>query len=154
MRRIGLDLVRYVAVVEREAVAFALFDEQRVLESVRRFLTACRARFGPFVFEQQVVGDVLVAGRALLGHVRGPAEEFQDWPDQVLFGNCLVGVAVTSKTSRTPGDALTERCELFRNVYGCLPLGRRPNAVGQEVVGKKLALHVESRRGMPSCSLS
>ena len=42
---------------------------------------------------------------------------------------------------------MTERIEILRIVNGGLPFGGGPDAVCQEVLGKELALHVESRRG-------
>ena len=96
--------------------------------------------------EQQVIGDVLVADCGLLGEVCGPAEEFQDRADQLLFGHRFVGFVVARERVECLADALPERCEILSVGNGRPPFGRGPYAVGQEVVGEKLPWHVESRR--------
>ena len=99
------------------------------------------AILGIGVGEEQVVGDVLVAGRPLLRQVVRPPEQLQDRPDQVLLGDGLVGVRGAGEGVVAVEEGGAEGGEGLRVRGGRLPLGGGPDAVGEEVVGEELAAH-------------
>ena len=75
------------------------------------------------VGEEQVVGNVLVAGRPLLRQVVGPPEQLQHRPDQVLLGDRLVGLRGSGEGLVPVEDGLAEGGEGLRVSGRGLPLG-------------------------------
>ncbi len=130
-----------VAVVERQAEALALLDQQRVPEA---FLGMAAAGGAPLLLgagEEQEVGDVLVAGRALLRQVVVPAQQLQERADQLLLGDRLVGVRVAAECVEAVDHGAREVGEGLRLFDRLPPFGRRPDAVAEEVLGEELPWH-------------
>ena len=107
MRRPGPNYVVLVTGVEGESEPLALLDHQRV--AVAQVRVVCGgAGLGVRVGEEQQIGDVLVAGRALLRQVVGPSEQLQHGADKLLLGYGLVGIAVSVEVVVTLPDAVAE----------------------------------------------
>ena len=80
-----------VAGVEGETEPLALLHHDGVPESVLRVGSPGGALLGCGIGEEEIVGDVLVAGCPLLGKIVGPSQELQDRANQLLLGDGLVG---------------------------------------------------------------
>ena len=126
----GLDPVVRVPGIEGQAEAFALLDYGGVTVPAPWVGSAGGAGLGLGVGEEEMVGDVLVAVRALLGQVVGPAEEVEDRPDEVLLGDCLVGLPVLGESLVDAGEAAPEA--------GVGGRGGRPFRCGLYSVGKEV----------------
>ena len=129
-----------VALVQRQAEALALQQRDRV-PGAGPGVAFRGAILGLGVGEEQVVGDVLVAGRPLLRQVVCPPEQLQDGPDEILLGDRLVGISGARESLVALEDGFPEGGEGLRVGGGRLPLGGGPDAVGEEVVGEELAAH-------------
>lgn len=88
-----------------------------------------------------MVGDVLVACGSLLRQGVAPSEQGEDRTDEVLFGDRFVGTREPAERLEHAAEAVPERGERARPAYGRAPLGRRADAVGEEVLGEQLAGH-------------
>ena len=102
-----------------------------------------RAVFGLGICEEEVVGNVLAAGRALLGQVVGPAEQLQHGKDELLLGEGLVGPIVALQLLVCVRSGVAE--------FGESGVGREPPvggryALGEEVFGEESAWHVRARK--------
>ena len=75
-----------VALVQGQAEALALLQGDRMPGPGAGVALRGGPLLGAGVREEQVVRDVLVAGRPLLRQVVGPPEQLQDRPDQILLG--------------------------------------------------------------------
>ena len=140
MGRPGANQVVLVAGVEGESEPLALLDDERVAVA-QVWVVRGGASLGVRVGEQQQVGDVLVAGRALLRQVVGPSKQFQRRADKLLLGDGLVGILVSLESVVAPPDAFAKR----RHVGGGgVPPGRGLDALGQIVLREKLAGHVNA----------
>ena len=137
----GVESGLPVALVQGQAEALALLQGDRVPGAGAGVALRGGPLLGAGVREEQVVGDVLVAGGPLLRQVVGPSEQLQDRPDQVLLGDRLVGLGGTGEGFVALEDGFPEGGEGLRVSGGCLPLGGGPDAVGEEVVGEELAAH-------------
>ena len=102
VRRPCPDHVVLVAGVERQAEPLALLYCQRVGVASIRVASGRGAGLGVRVGEQQQIGDVLVAGRALLWQVVGPSEQLQHGADKLLLGDGFVGTPVSFEGVVTP----------------------------------------------------
>ena len=114
VRRPGAAPSVRVAGVEREAEALALLDDDGVPEPLLGAYPRGGALLGAGVGEQQQVGDVLVAGRALLRQVVVPSQQLQHRADELLLGDGLVGVGGAAECVVAPADVLPERGERLR----------------------------------------
>ena len=137
----------FAAVVQGQAEALALLDDEGVPVAVGGRGSLDGAGLGVGVGEQQVVGDVLVAVGALLGEVVGPAEQLEDGADQVLLGGGLVGGRGGGEGVVARAEAVAEGVERGGVVEGGAPFGGFAYALGEEVFGEEPALHLDA-----SCS--
>ena len=131
-----------VAGVEGKAEPLALLDHQGVREPVfRPALPGC-PRLGARVGEQQMVGDILMESRGLLGKVVGPPEQLQDGANQFLLRDCLVRVRGTAQCVVPFPNAVPERLECVGGRDRLPPFGRGAYPLGQKVLGKQVTRHV------------
>ena len=142
--RPGVESGLPVALVQGQAEALALLHDGGVPGAGGGVRLGRGAFLGAGVGEEQVVGDVLVARRALLRQVVGPPEQLQHRPDEILLGDRLVGVGGPGEGFVMAEDGLAEGGEGLGVSGRGLPLGGGPDAVGEEVVGEELAAHGES----------
>ena len=131
--RTGLDFVVLVSGVQWQSEAFALFDHRSVQVAVLCYGFGGGPSFRHVIDEKEVVGNVLVAGRALLRQIIGPSEEFQDRANQFLLGNGFVGLLVALETVVDLSDTGPERGD---GRSGSRPFRRGLYAVGKEIVGE------------------
>ena len=106
--RAGLDLVVGVAGVEGAAEALALLDHEGVAKAIVGVASAEGAGLRGVVGEEEEVGDVLVAGGALLRETVGPAERAEDGPDEFLLGGRFVGVVGSGEAIVEGADGVAE----------------------------------------------
>ena len=144
VRRGGPDPADAVAGVEADAEPLALANHGGVAESVVAAFSGGGARLGVGVGEQQQIGNVLVASRALLRQVVNPSQQLQDGMDQLLLGGGFGRVLEAAEGLIASAHAVLERGERFRPRGNGVPLGRGLDAVGQEVLGEELAGHIGS----------
>ncbi len=139
--RAALHGVALIAVVERQAEALALLDQQRVPVALVGMAAPAGARLVLGAGEQQEIGDVFVAGRALLRQVVAPAQQLQDWADQLLLGDRFVGIRVTAEFVKALGNGAREDGEALRLIQRLPPFGGRSDAIAEEVLGEELPWH-------------
>ena len=137
----GVESGLPVALVQGQAEALALLQGEGVPGPGGGVALRGGALLGTGVGEEQVIGNVLVAGGPLLRQVVGPAEQLQNRPDQVLLGDCLVRLRGSGEGFVALEDGFPEGGEGLRVSGRGLPLGGGPYAVGEEVVGEELAGH-------------
>ena len=140
-----------VAGVERSAEPLALLDHQSVREPVFRPALPGGTLLRVGVLEQQVVGDVFVASRALLRKVVGPSEQLQHGANQLLLGDCLVRAGRTAQRLVPLPNAVPERLERIAGRDRLPPFGRGAYALGQKVLGKQMARHVNDSPRLWDC---
>ena len=133
VRRPCPDHVVLVAGVEGEADPLALLDHERLTVAEVYVGSRAGAHLGVRVGEEQQIGDVLVAGRALLRQVVGPSQQLQHGADKLLLGYGFVGAAVRVEGVVAPPDAVAKR---LRVCGGRVPPGRGLDALGQVVPGE------------------
>ena len=94
MWRAGLHAVATVPGIQRQAKAFALLQGRGCCIAL---VGHARARFGIRIRKQQVIGDVLIACRALLWQIIHPSQQLQQRADQFLLSSGFVGLGVVGE---------------------------------------------------------
>ncbi len=122
--------------VERLTGTLALGDRQRVPMAVIGGRSRGGAGLGAAVGEEQQIGDVLAARRALLRQVVGPSQQFQHRADELLLGDRLVGILETGELLALAARALPKLGKRTRGRGGGSPLVRGLDALGQVVLGE------------------
>ena len=92
MRRTALHPVAPVAIVEGKAKALAFLYRQRIQVPILRAGAGAGLRLRCSVRKEQVVGNILVARRALLRQIIVPPQQIQHRTNQVLLGDGFVGI--------------------------------------------------------------
>ena len=94
--------------VERKTEALALLHHRGVTETVLGPAFLNGPLLGVGVGEKEVIGDIFLASRSLLGQVVGPSQPFQDRTDQVRLGLGFVRVRRRAEGVVGSGDTLPE----------------------------------------------
>ena len=134
MRRPDLDFIVPVTVVQGQPEALALLHRGGVPESVIGVAFRRGALFRVDIGKQQMVRNIFVASRALLGQIVRPSEQLQNGSDQLLLGNRLVRVPGKPERLVTLADAVPEAGERLRVRNRGLPFVGFPDAVREEII--------------------
>ena len=138
--RAGRAAIVAVAVVEGEAEALAFGDGEGIGVAVGAGFGG-GAGLGGGVGEEEVIGDVFVAVAALLGQVVGPAEEFEEGADELLFGGGLVDGVEGGGVLEEGLGVGAEGFEVGGLGEGFLPGAGAEDAFFEKVVGEELSGH-------------
>ena len=144
MGRPGLAFGVPVAGIKVKTEPLALLHHDGVPESFLRDGPPGGALLGCGIGEEEIVGDVLVAGCPLLRKVVGPSQELQDRANQLLLGDGLVGAFGATQRVVALTNAIPKYGKCRRVRDGRAPLGGRIYAFGQDVVREQIAGHVRS----------
>ena len=129
VRRAAAKPVGAIALIKGEPEAFALLHDQGVLKAVVGIAATSGACLGCHVGEQQMVGNVLVAGGSLLRQVVGPTQQLQHRTNEILLGHRLIGLMQRIEALVCSAEFTAEVGELQRRRF---PFRSRADAVGEK----------------------